>query len=149
MTLRSLRERIIQTVSFELGGLLVVAPAYAVLSGSSPTESLGLLIALSIAFMIWSPIHNTLFDVLEFRFSHRVASDRPHGLRIVHAISHETTSIVVTLPLIMYLGGYGFWVAIAVDLGLTIAYTAYAYLFHVVFDRLRPVTGDGRPAGGL
>ena len=139
MTLRTMKERVIQTLSFELGGLLVVAPVYAFLSGANAEESLSLLVALSIAVMVWSPLHNTLFDIADFRMTGRLASDRPHRLRVVHAVSHEATSIIVTLPLIMYLGGYGFWQGLFVDLGLTLAYTAYAYLFHIVFDRLRPV----------
>ena len=40
----------------------------------------------------------------------------------------------------MIVGGHGFWEAVAVDIGLTLFYTAYAYVFHMVFDRLRPVT---------
>ena len=139
MTIRNFRERAIQTLCFEIGGLLVVAPGYAILSGASASESVTLLVVLSIALMLWSPIHNTLFDIVDFRVTSRVASDRTHRLRVLHAVSHEVTSIFVTLPLIMYLGDYGFWQALVVDLGLSLAYTAYAYIFHVVFDRLRPV----------
>ena len=65
MTLRTMKERVIQTLSFELGGLLVVAPVYAFLSGANAEESLSLLVALSIAVMVWSPLHNTLFDIAD------------------------------------------------------------------------------------
>jgi uncharacterized membrane protein len=65
---------------------------------------------------------------------------------VVHAISHEATTLVVTLPILMGLGGLTFWTALVVDLGLTLLYTGYAYVFHNVYDRLRPMRPQ--PAGG-
>jgi uncharacterized membrane protein len=137
--LRCTKERILQTLCFEAGGLLLVAPVYASFSGKSAAGSLGLLLVLSVLMMMWSPLHNTAFDWCEARHSRRVASDRPHALRFVHAASHEVTSIAVTLPALMVLGGHSFWGAVVVDIGLTAAYAAYAYVFHIVFDWLRPV----------
>jgi uncharacterized membrane protein len=142
--MRCTKERILQTLCFEAGGLLLVGPAYAILSGSSATGSLGLLLVLSMLVMAWSPLHNTMFDWFEVRLTGRVASDRPHSLRFVHAVSHEVTSIIVTLPALMWLGGYGLWNALAVEIGLTLAYAAYAYVFHLAFDWLRPVTKGAR-----
>jgi uncharacterized membrane protein len=89
--------------------------------------------------LVWSPIHNTLFDWADYRLSGRLASDRPQRWRVVHAISHEATTLVVTLPILMGLGGLTFWTALVVDMGLTFLYTAYAYVFHNLYDRLRPV----------
>ena len=100
-----------------------------------------LVIAMSIAVAAttWCCVHNTLFDMAEQRFSGRLASDRPQAWRLVHAVSNEFTSVLVTLPIIMWLGGYGFWAALAVDLGFTVFYAAYAYVFHMAYDRLRPM----------
>jgi S-adenosylmethionine decarboxylase proenzyme len=137
--LRSLRERILQTLAYEAGGLLIAAPIYAWLFGRGTAQSLFLIVALSIAVMVWSPLHNTVFDWLDFRMSGRVASDRPHLLRFVHAISHEATSVIVTLPLIIWFGAHGFAEALMIDIGLTLLYAAYAYIFHLVFDWMRPV----------
>jgi uncharacterized membrane protein len=101
-----------------------------------------LLAALALAVMLWSPVHNTLFDMAEWRLARRVASDRPHRLRLLHALSHETTSLVVTVPILMSLGGLTLAEAVLADLGLTAIYAAYAYGFHLLYDHLRPV----RPA---
>jgi uncharacterized membrane protein len=139
MTLRSPRERLIQTFAYEAGGLCLSVPLYAVFGDGTTGEAFGLMLSLSIAVLIWSPIHNTLFDLVEFRASGRLASDRPQRWRLVHAISHEATTLVVTLPILMGLGGLSFWAALLVDLGLTALYTAYAYVFHLVYDRLRPM----------
>jgi uncharacterized membrane protein len=143
MTLRSPRERLIQTVSYELGGLCLSVPLVAVVGGGTTGEAVTLMLALSVAVLIWSPIHNTAFDWLDFRLSGRVASDRPQRWRLVHAASHEASTVVVTLPILIWLGGLGLWAALLADLGLTLLYAAYAYVFHLVYDRLRPV----RPTG--
>jgi uncharacterized membrane protein len=143
MTLRSPRERLIQTVAYELGGLCLSVPLVAVVGGGSTGEAFTLMLALSVAVLIWSPIHNTVFDWLDLRLSGRVASDRPQRWRLVHAASHEASTVVVTLPILIWLGGLGLWAALLADLGLTLLYAVYAYVFHLVYDRLRPV----RPTG--
>jgi uncharacterized membrane protein/S-adenosylmethionine/arginine decarboxylase-like enzyme len=137
--IRSARERFIQTLCYEALGLAIVTPLYGLATGQTTGNSLVLLLAVSIACMAWAAVHNTLFDLAEAYVTDRVASERPHGLRAVHALSHEVSSIIVTTPVIMLIGGYGFWHALLVDIGLTMAYTVYAYAFHMGFDALRPV----------
>ncbi|WP_137111492.1 PACE efflux transporter [Rhodobacter sp. SY28-1] len=146
MSLRSPRERLIQTLAYEAGGLCLSVPLVALFGGGTTGEAFTLMLALSVAVMIWSPIHNTLFDWADLRLSGRLASDRPQGWRLVHAASHEATTVIVTLPILIWLGGMGFWAALLADLGLTLLYAAYAYVFHLIYDRLRPVRS---PAKGL
>ncbi len=88
--------------------------------------------------MIWSPIHNTLYDLVEWRMMRRVASDRPHTDRVLHALSHEVTAAVVTVPILMFLSDLGFTEALLADIGLSGVYALYAYAFHCFYDRLRP-----------
>lgn len=144
MTLRSPRERILQTVCFEIGGLALATPLYAALTGTHGSEGLAVVAVLALAVMIWSPLHNSLWDWIEHRRTGRVASDRPQAQRIAHALSHEVTSLVVTLPVLMILGGHDLWTALLLDLGLTLFYAGYAYVFHVIYDRLRPVRREVR-----
>jgi uncharacterized membrane protein len=140
MILRSGRERLLQTLLYEAGGLLIVLPLYAWVTGHSMDESLVLLVAVSIATMTWASLHNIAFDYVEARLTGRVASDRPQLLRLAHAASTEVTSILVTTPIIVLVGGFGWWQALLVDVGLTLFYAAYAYGFHMGFDFLRPVS---------
>jgi len=137
--LRSARERTIQTLWFEGIGLLLVAPAYALAMAAPAGESLRLIAALSVAVMAWAALYNTVFDVVERRRTGRVASDRPHALRTVHAIGLEVSSVVVTWPLVWALTPLSWWGALAADLGLSLVYAAYGYVFHWGFDRVRPV----------
>ena len=144
MVLRSFRERIIQTVAYEVGGMLLAAPIYAMVFGGAADASLLLMATLSMAELIWSPIHNILFDLADRALAGRVASDRPHAWRVVHAVSTEATSAVLTVPILITLGGRTLGQALAVDIGLTLLFTLYAFAFHLAFDRLRPVARNVR-----
>ncbi len=151
MALRSLRERVFQTLCFELGGLLMAVPLYMVYADSDAGEGATLMALVAVAVMIWSPVHNTLFDWVDLRLSGRVASDRPQLWRVVHAISHEISAMVVVLPILVFVGGLSVVEALLLDVILTFAYSLYAYVFHRVFDWLRPVRrGVGPfPAGAV
>lgn len=137
--LRSRRERLIQTLWFEGLGALLICPLFALLVGASPQESLATLIALSLVVTGWSAAYNTGFDRLESWCAGRVASDRPRALRVAHSIGLEATAAIVTWPLIVALTGLGWVEALEADLGLTSVYVVYGYVFHLGFDRLRPV----------
>jgi uncharacterized membrane protein len=137
--MRSPRERVIQTLSYELGALLLAAPVYQWVFGASAGESLQLLVTLSVAVMLWLPVHSSVFDWLDARWFGRVASDRRGISRWLHAFSYELSTLIVTVPLIVWMGGYSWLEALFLDLGLTLFYTLYAWVFHWCFDRLRPV----------
>ena len=137
--LRSSRERVIQTLSYEIGSVLVAAPVYQWVFGVSAGESLQLLLTLSVAVMLWLPVYSSVFDWLDARWFRRVASDRRGTSRCVHAFCYELSTLIVTVPLIVWMGEYTWLEALLLDLGLTVFYTAYAWFFDWGFDRLRPV----------
>lgn len=139
VAVRSARERALQSLWFEAIGIAVVAPLYALVAGGSMQSSVVLLVALSLAVMAWSACFNTAFDRLEARWAQRRASDRPQRWRIVHAVLHEASAVLITWPLIVALTDLGWLAALVIDLALTLTYALYAYLFHLGFDRLRPV----------
>jgi uncharacterized membrane protein len=137
--LRSPRERFIQTLWFEALGLAIVSPLFAWMSGASAGAAMGVLIVLAIVVMGWAALYNTLFDLAEHRCTRRVASDRTPGLRLVHAVGLELSAAIFTLPLVVMLTHLSWLEALVADIGLTLAYAAYGYCFHLGFDRLRPV----------
>lgn len=143
MKLRSVKERIIQTLTFEAVGITLVAPSYAYFAGSSIGKGFALIALLSMVILVWAPIYNTLFDFIEHACTGRPASDRPHNLRILHATLHEVSAVSMTCPILIWVGGHTLWGALSFNLGLTLTYTAYTYVFHIVYDRLRPVRGCG------
>jgi uncharacterized membrane protein len=137
--LRSGRERLIQTLWFEALGLAIVSPLFAFFADTSAGQSLIVLVALSIAVMGWAALYNTAFDRIEQRRTGRIASDRSRPWRVVHAVMLETSAVVVTWPLIVALTPLGWREALVAEIGLTLAYTLYGYVFHLGFDQLRPM----------
>ncbi|HEY6514083.1 MAG TPA: PACE efflux transporter [Burkholderiaceae bacterium] len=137
--LRTPRERVIQTLWFEGPGLALVAPLYAAVTGAGVGDSFAMVGAVSVVVMAWAMLFNTLFDHIERRLAGRAASQRPHRLRWLHAVLLEGSAVVVSCPVIVALTPLTWGQALLADLGLTLAYAAYAYAFHLVFDRLRPV----------
>jgi uncharacterized membrane protein len=77
---------------------------------------------------------------VEFERTGRAASERPQTLRAAHALCLEMTAAAVTLPIVMAMGGHGFWQAPTIDLALAPHCAANACFFHIVCDRLRPVS---------
>jgi uncharacterized membrane protein len=142
MALRNFSERCFQSVLFQLGGIALVTPIYAIVMQSGAGQSGAVVAAVAMACLIWSPFHNAVFDWIEWHMVRRVASDRPQGLRMVHAASHEVTSMLVSTPVLMVFGGLGLMQAVLVDLGFTAFYTGYAYVFNVLYDRWRPVLAE-------
>ena len=140
MSLRDPRERAIQTLCYETGSAAISLPFYLLLFGSGLNEGPLLFAALTLACLIWTPLHNTAFDRIDLALTGRAASDRPQHLRVLHALTHEATAVIATLPLIIWIGGFGFWDGLAADMGLTLFDAIYAYLFHLAYDHWRPVT---------
>lgn len=147
MALRSGKERALQTVAFELLGLVIVVPAHTQVSETTASQSALVVAALAVTVGLWSPLFNTLFDWVDYALSGRVASDRPHRLRLLHAILLELTALLVTLPLVMHVAGYGIREALFFDISLTVFYTVYAYVFYLAYDRLRPVSCNVQASG--
>jgi uncharacterized membrane protein len=145
---RSLSERLLQTLLYEGGGIALATPVYSLVFDRPLAESLVLMSAFSAAFLVWAPLFNAVWDRIEWRLCARVASDRPHRWRVLHAVALEGTDTILTLPLLMGYGGHSLAEALLVDLGLAALYAAYAYAFHLAFDRLRPVRPTAHLAPG-
>jgi uncharacterized membrane protein len=139
MALRSARERIFQSVVYEGCSFLVMIPFYLLVAGGGTRDAAMLMVAITLAEALWAPVFNTVFDRIDLHLSGRIASDRRQLWRVVHAISHETSTIIVTVPILVFLGGHGWVDALFLDIGLTLLCIVYAYFFHLVYDALRPV----------
>jgi uncharacterized membrane protein len=138
--IRTRRERLLQTIWFEGMGLVLITPLCSMLATEPFGESCALLMSLSIVVMIGSATFNNVFDRLELAITGRRASERPHGLRVAHAVLHEASATLLTCPVIFAWTGLHWREALVADIGLATAYAAYGYAFHWTYDRLRPLT---------
>lgn len=137
--LRSLPDRVRQIVLFEVGGLLLITPPFAWASGVPASESLGLLAVLAAIAALWNGAYNTGFDWIEGRRTGRTADRRPFAVRCLHACGFEGGLLLLTLPVIVWWTALPWIDALIADIGLALAYTAYALLFNLGYDRLFPI----------
>lgn len=143
--LRSFRDRLRQIAFFEIGGLLLISPPFAWASGVPLAESAGLLAVLALIAALWNGAFNTAFDWAEGRLTGRSADRRPFRLRCLHAVLFEGGLLLLTLPVIVAWSGLGWAEALVADVGLALAYTGYALVFNLGYDRLFPI--EPAPAG--
>lgn len=137
--LRSLPDRLRQIVLFEVGGLLLITPPFAWASGVPASESLGLLAVLAAIAALWNGAYNTAFDWIEGRRTGRTADRRPFAVRCLHACGFEGGLLLLTLPVIVWWTALAWVDALIADIGLALAYTAYALVFNLGYDRLFPI----------
>lgn len=144
--LRSATDRARQVILFELGGLVLITPPFAWLSGEPLTQSVGLLAIASLLAAVWNAIYNTVFDRIEGRLTGRTADRRPALMRVLHATGFEGGLLVMTLPVIMLWTGMGWIEALVADIGLAVAYVIYAFVFNLGYDRTFPIERPGSEA---
>ncbi|NMG44753.1 PACE efflux transporter [Aromatoleum toluvorans] len=137
--LRSAWDRARQVILFEAGGLALITPPFAWLSGVPMADSLGLLAVAALIAALWNAVYNTLFDFIEGRITGRTADRRPFGMRALHALGFEGGLLLMTLPVIMAWTGMGWIDALVADLGLATAYVIYAFVFNLAYDRVFPI----------
>jgi uncharacterized membrane protein len=139
MALRTINERVVQALLYETCGLLLATPAYALVFGTSSADSAVVLVALAVAVLVWTPLYNLVFDRVEWRLSERLASDRPVLGRILHAGLLEMSVLVLTVPILVFLGGHGWKAALLIDFGLSFCYGIYSLGFYRIYDWLFPM----------
>lgn len=137
--LRTLPDRIRQVALFELGGLVLITPPFAWLSGVPVADSLGLLALVALMAAVWNAAYNTAFDWLDGRLSGRRADQRPWVWRAVHALGFEGGLLILSLPVIMVLTGMNWREALLADIALALTYVVYAFFFNLAYDRVFPI----------
>lgn len=139
MSIRNFRERVIQATSFEVVGVLLFTNLLAFALDREAGESMILLIAMSVAAVCLTGGFNHVFDTIEYKRTGRVASDRPQTVRVIHTVLLECVIALATIPMLKYSMDLSWTDALLADIVLLVFYAGYGYVFHVIYDRLRPV----------
>nr|WP_299852751.1 PACE efflux transporter [uncultured Roseovarius sp.] len=139
--MRSGKERLKYTISFEVVLMSMLAPAGAFFFDKSLAD-IGLLgVVLSLKAMLLSLIYNWLFDKIDAR-SGRVASDRSTLGRLAHAFGFEISLTVTSLPIYMWWLDLGLIQAFTTDVVVTSFVVLYTFLFTLIYDQFFPVRAD-------
>lgn len=142
--LRTGRDRLRYTITFELTLLAMLIPAGSAFFDRSMAEIGGLGVILSAKAMALNLLYNWLFDLVDARAG-RVSSERSHLGRLVHALGFEATLMMTSLPLFMWWLKIGLVEALLTDITVASLVVVYTYVFTLVYDRVFPLV-RARPA---
>ncbi|MFY0308791.1 PACE efflux transporter [Leisingera sp. D0M16] len=139
VAMRTARDRLRYTISFELLLMAVLVPVGAAFF-DKPLSDIGLLGAfLSVKAMLLNLAYNWIFDKADARAG-RISSERSPLGRLLHATGFEATLLITSLPVYVWWLNLGLLQALATDLTVTSFVVVYTYGFTLAYDRLFPVT---------
>ena len=147
--LRNTKDRLRHALFYELVGLILAVPLAAWGFGTDLVETGVLGIFFSILAMIWNMIYNHYFDIVLLK-NGRNPARRGFWLRTVHALLFEAGFIIVSVPAIAWWLSLPLVKALAMDLGFTLFYIGFTYVYNWVYDRIFPYPEVNRdPVKGL
>ncbi|MGP6087895.1 PACE efflux transporter [Antarctobacter jejuensis] len=136
--LRSWRDRLRYTLSFEIILMAILVPFGAVFFETSLAD-IGLLgVILSTKAMVLNFAYNWVFDLMESRAG-RISSERSPIGRVLHALGFEVTLTITSLPILMFWLKIGVLQALAADIVVTSFVVIYTFAFTLVYDRAFPL----------
>lgn len=138
VTLRTGKDRLRYTISFELLLMAFLVPVGAAFFDKPVAEIGALGVVLAVKAMALNLIYNWAFDRIDARAG-RVASQRSHVGRILHAIGFEVSLVITSLPIYAWWLGIGLLEALMTDIVVTSFVVAYTYFFTLAYDRLFPL----------
>ncbi|WP_075180519.1 multidrug/biocide efflux PACE transporter [Pantoea sp. 1.19] len=132
MKTRSLKERVIHAVCFEVIAIAIVSPLAAWIMHKPLFQMGALALALSTTAMVWNMIYNSLFD----RFW-PPGAPRRLLVRIGHALGFEGGFILIGLPIAAWMLGTGLWQAFMLEVGFFLFFLPYTVAYNWIYDRVR------------
>ncbi|ASU37953.1 hypothetical protein hmeg3_06335 [Herbaspirillum sp. meg3] len=139
---KTLYERFLHAVLFELVALLLCAPVMSWLLGVSFAHAGLLTLMISLVAMAWNVIFNSIFDRLERRWKAKAAptavvEPRRFSVRIAHAVIFEAGLILAVVPMAAWWLNIGLVEAFILDIGLVLFFLPYTLVFNWCYDKIR------------
>ena len=136
--MRTSFDRLRHTLLFELFGLALCTPLASWILDKGLVQIGALSITLSLIAMCVNYNYNLIFDMVLVRIG-RPVNKRPVGLRMFHAILFETCLIIISIPLVAWWLDMTLLVAFLTDIGFTLFFLIYAFIFNWTYDVVYPM----------
>ncbi|ORJ24441.1 multidrug/biocide efflux PACE transporter [Rouxiella badensis] len=130
---KSLTERLIHAVGFEVMALLICAPVAAWIMNKPVLEMGVLSILLSTTAMVWNVVYNSVFDY----FWPMGSVKRTFPLRVGHALGFEGGFILIGLPIAAWWLQISLIDAFVLELGFFLFFLPYTIGYNWLYDTLR------------
>ena len=135
--MRTARDRIRHTLSFEIIGLAIFTPLASLVFGI-PVEHVGVVGVVSATVAtVWNYIYNLGFDHMMQKYRGSTLKTVP--LRVLHAVLFEGGLLVGLLPFIAWYLNVSLWQALVMDISFALFYLVYAFVFNWAYDRIFPL----------
>lgn len=130
---KSLFERFMHALCFEVIAIALCAPVLAWIMGKSLVHMGALTAAISLVAMVWNVIYNALFE----RVERRRGWVRTPWVRAGHAVGFEVGLVLAVVPMAAWSLSISLWEAFLLDIGLLLFFLPYTYVYNLAYDRLR------------
>lgn len=139
--MQGIKRRIVYVTLFETIAILITSTSFASLSGSGMNRAGAAAVFSSLIAVVWNVVYNTLFERWEARQPKR---GRGVARRIAHAAGFEGGLTVFLVPMIALTLRVPLFEAFMMDIGLSVFFLVYAYVYNLIFD-----IAFGLPASAL
>jgi uncharacterized membrane protein len=139
--MQGIKRRIVYVTLFEAIAIAITSTSFASLSGSGMDRAGAAAVFSSLIAVTWSFVYNVLFERWEARQTKR---GRSVARRIAHAVGIEGGLIVFLVPMIALTLRVSLVEAFMMDIGLSVFFLVYAYVYNLIFD-----TVFGLPASAM
>ncbi len=139
--MQGVKRRVVYVALYETIAVSLLGPSLAALSGRTWFQGGTLAVACSVVAVLWNLTYNTLFEAWEARQSVR---GRSVARRVAHAVGFECGLILMLVPLFSWWLEVSLWQALLMNIGMSMFFVVYTYVFSWTFDRL-----FGLPASAL
>jgi uncharacterized membrane protein len=133
MPTKSLKERALHALLFEIIGVLLFAPLLAWLMGHSLAKMGAMTVMISTVAMLWNMLYNAMFDTVRRKLGFNLSV----GARIVHALFFEGGLILAIVPLAAWWLSISLLEAFWLDIGLLLLFLPYTLVFNLLYDKAR------------
>lgn len=130
---KSITERIVQAIGFELLAVLICTPLLAWIMDKPMLEMGVATMAIAALALAWNVVFNGLFD----RVLKRLAMVKNTWVRVVHALLFEGGLVALGVPFIAWWLNISLWQAFLLDIGVLLFFLPYTYVYHWGYDVLR------------
>lgn len=130
---KSLKERALHALLFEVIGVVLFAPGLAWVLDQSLAKMGAMTVMISTVAMLWNMLFNAAFDRLRARLGFALNLKA----RVLHALAFETGLIVAVIPLAAWWLSISLWEAFLLDIGLLLLFLPYTMLFNMAYDTVR------------
>ena len=133
MSLQGPHRKLIHATLFEVIAIAITSTTLLLFTDKGGFDAGVLALALSLVALGWNMLFNTMFESWERRQADR---RRTPKRRALHALGFELGLLVLTVPMIAWWLGLGWWEAFVADIALMLFFLVYGYVFNWAFDHV-------------